>query len=190
MSMMSLVEAPETATGAAQDGGTEAGGMKFALHEGKLNGAPDAYPTPCRHSYVSGHSRHEEGTMARRPTSSWQWIAVPLICGTLGVAGCAGKPPLASLSQADLAVREAEKSTASQYAPVELQAARGQLDWARQAMNDEKYEEARRLADQALINAQLAEAKAGAEKARQAAAELQKSIEILRAELQRSPTRQ
>jgi len=69
---------------------------------------------------------------------------------------------------------------------MELQTAREHLDKAKQAMDDEEYDEARRLADQALVNAQLAEAKAGAEKSRQAAAELRRSIETLRAELQRS----
>lgn len=127
--------------------------------------------------------------MAKRLTSVWQWTSVLLVCGILGVAGCAGRPPLESLSQAELAVGEADKRTASQYAPMELQTARGQLEQARQAMNDKEYEEARRLADQALVNAQLAEAKAGAERARQAAAELQRSIETLRAELQRSSPR-
>jgi hypothetical protein len=55
-------------------------------------------------------------------------------------------------------------------------------------MDEKEYDEARRLADQALVNAQLAEAKTGAEKARQAAAELQKSIQTLRAELERTAT--
>lgn len=126
--------------------------------------------------------------MAEKLTALRQWIGVPLICGVLGMAGCAGKPPLANLSQADLAVQEADKKTASQYAPLELQTARQQLDKAKRAMDDKEYDEARRLADQALVNAQLAEAKAGAEKARQAAAELQKSIQTLRAELQRPST--
>lgn len=117
------------------------------------------------------------------------WIGVPLICGALGLVGCAGKPPLANLSQAELAVQEADKKTASQYAPLELQTAREQLEKAKRAMDDKKYDAARHLADQALVNAQLAESKAGAEKARQAAAELQRSIETLRAELQRTSTK-
>ncbi len=122
--------------------------------------------------------------MTRKLTSLRQWISVILICVALGVTSCAGKPPLATLSQAELAVEEAGKRTAAQYAPLELQTAREQLDKAKRAMNDKEYDAARRLADQALVNAQLAEAKAGAEKARQAAAELQKSIQTLRAELQ------
>jgi hypothetical protein len=118
-----------------------------------------------------------------------RWIGVPLICAALGMVGCAGKPPLANLSQAELAVQEADKKTASQYAPLELQTAREQLNRAKRAMDDKEYDTARHLADEALVNAQLAEARAGAEKARQAAAELQRSIQTLRAELQRTPTR-
>jgi hypothetical protein len=121
-------------------------------------------------------------------TSLRQWIGVALICGAVGMAGCAGTPPVATLSQAELAVQQADQKTASQYAALELRIAREQLDKAKKAMADEEYDEARRLADQALVNAQFAEAKAGAEKARQAAAELQKSIQTLRTELQRSST--
>jgi Domain of unknown function (DUF4398) len=124
--------------------------------------------------------------MSSKLTLLQQWIGVPLVCGVLGMVGCAGKPPLANLSQAELAVQEADTKTASQYAPLELRTAREQLADAKRAMDDEEYDEARRLADQALVNAQLAEARAGAEKARQAAAELQKSIQTLRAEAERS----
>jgi hypothetical protein len=124
--------------------------------------------------------------MSSKLTSLQRWIGVSLVCGVLGMAGCAGKPPLANLSQAELAVQEADTKTASQYAPLELKTAREQLAEAKRAMDDEEYDEARRLADQALVNAQLAEAKAGAEKARLAAAELQKSIQTLRTEVQRS----
>jgi hypothetical protein len=127
--------------------------------------------------------------MLRTLTSIRQWISVPLICGALVmVVGCAGKPPVETLSRADLAVQEADKKTASQYAPLELKTAREQLDQANRAMHEKEYDEARRWADQALVNAQLAEAKTGAEKARQAAAELQKSIQTLRAELERAAT--
>jgi Domain of unknown function (DUF4398) len=124
--------------------------------------------------------------MATRLAGVQQWIGVALSCGILAMSGCAGKPPLEKLSQAELAVQQADKSTASQYAPLELRIAREQLDSAKRAIDTKKYEDARRLADQALVNAQLAEAKAGAEKTRQAAAELRKSIETLRSELGRT----
>jgi uncharacterized protein (DUF3084 family) len=67
-----------------------------------------------------------------------------------------------------------------------LRTAREQLEQAKQALAEEEYDEARRLAEQALVNAQLAEARSAAEKARQAAAEIQKSIQALQSELQRS----
>jgi hypothetical protein len=54
-------------------------------------------------------------------------------------------------------------------------------------MNAKEYEQARRLAENALANAQLAEAKAEAESTQQVADELRKSIEALRAEIQRTP---
>jgi predicted S18 family serine protease len=102
------------------------------------------------------------------------------------MSGCAGKPPTDTLSQAELAVQEADSKTASQYAPLELRTAREQLEQAKRALAEEEYDEARRLAEQALVNAQLAEARSAAEKARQAAAEIQKSIQALQSELQRS----
>lgn len=124
--------------------------------------------------------------MTNRKVSLPRWMVVPCIAGVLAISGCsAGNPPLGALSKADLAIQQADKSTASQYAPLELQIARDQYASANRAMGDEEYEEARRFADQALVNAQLAEAKAAAEKSRQAAAELRQSIETLRAEIER-----
>lgn len=108
-----------------------------------------------------------------------------LLCGVVGLSGCAGKPPtatLAQLSQAELAVKQADKSKAPEYASLELFTAREQLASAQQAMNRKEYEEARRLAERALVNAQLAEAMADAAQTRQAATELRQSIEALRRE--------
>jgi acyl-CoA reductase-like NAD-dependent aldehyde dehydrogenase len=117
------------------------------------------------------------------------WAGVPLMGATLAMSGCsAGKPPVATLSQADMAIQQADKSTASQHAPLELQTARERLAKAMQAMEEKEYDAARRLAGQSLVDAQLAEAKAQAEKARQAAAELRRSIETLRTELERVST--
>jgi len=49
-------------------------------------------------------------------------------------------------------------------------------------MRKKEYTQARRLAERALVNAQLAETKAEAEQTRRAAAELRASIEALRRE--------
>ncbi len=106
-----------------------------------------------------------------------------LLCGVVGLSGCAGRPPTATLtqlSQAELAVQQADKSKAPEYASLELYTAREQLAAAQQAMNRKDYAEARRLAERAMVNAQLAEAMGEAAQARQAATELQHSVEDLR----------
>jgi predicted Holliday junction resolvase-like endonuclease len=86
------------------------------------------------------------------------------------------------LSQAELAVQEANQSKAPEYASLDLHTAREQLASAKQALDKKEYEQSRRLAERALVHAQLAEAKAEAESTRRAAAELRKSIEALRQE--------
>lgn len=116
-----------------------------------------------------------------------RWIGVGLVGCMLGLGGCsAGKAPTATLAKAGLAVDQASKSKASEYASLELQTARGHLENAKQAMQQENYEQARRQAEKALVSAQLAETKAEAASARQTAEELRKSIESLRREAGRS----
>ena len=112
-------------------------------------------------------------------------IQLFLLCGAMGLSSCAGKPPaatVAQVSQAELAVQQASKSKASEYASLELYTAREQLAGAQAAMHRKDYTQARRWAERALVNAQLAETKAEAEQARRAAAELRQSIEALRRE--------
>ena len=119
-----------------------------------------------------------------------QWSAVLLVCGAIGLSGCsAGRPPTAELAQATLAVQEADKSQAPQYAPADLNMARKELESAQQALRDKDYTKARRLAERALVNAQLAAAKAETEQTRQAAVALQRSIESLRQEAEPSAPR-
>jgi hypothetical protein len=67
-----------------------------------------------------------------------------------------------------------------------LRLAQEKLDGARAAMAEEHHERARRLAEQALVDAQLAEARAEAESARHTAGELRRSIEALRVEAARA----
>src|SRR4029450_3165048 len=121
--------------------------------------------------------------MASMKLGSW-WSGLLPVCVAVGLSGCAGKPPTATLAQADLAVQNASQTRAPQYAALELQRAREQLESAKHAIHEKEYDKARRLAENALVNARLAEAKAEAEETRQAAAALQKSIQSLRQEAQ------
>ena len=79
------------------------------------------------------------------------------VCGMVG--GCGGAPPMDTISPAEIAVNRAIEAKAGEYAPLELRQAQEKLDAARQAMNDEEYEQAHRLAEAAQEDARLAEVK-------------------------------
>lgn len=114
-------------------------------------------------------------------------VGSAFVCGALSLCGCsAARPPTAIVSQAELAVRHAEQNKASEYASQELSVARRKFDSAQRAMEAGRYKEARRLAEEALVDAQLAESKAEAESTKQTAQELHKAIESLRAEAERA----
>lgn len=114
-------------------------------------------------------------------------VAVPIVLTILSITGCTTiGPPKDSVAAADLAVREANKSKAPQYSPLELRRATDKLDEAKRAMDKEDYIRARRLAEEALVDAQLAEAKAASEDARRTASDVRQSLETLRREAQRS----
>lgn len=117
----------------------------------------------------------------------WRGI---MIAGVAGLAACASEPaPEAELGAAQVAVSQAEQANAPARASGPYQLARDKLERARDAREDGENVEARRLAEQALVDAQLAEAQARSEVARQNAAELRASIETLQDELARRAPR-
>jgi hypothetical protein len=89
------------------------------------------------------------------------------------------------VSQAELAVQEADSAQVATHAPLELRLAREKLDRAEQALSAEEYTKARRLAEQAMVDALLADARAESETTRSGARELERSIEALRVEAER-----
>lgn len=104
--------------------------------------------------------------------------------GLLGLSGCASGPlPYKEIATAQFAVNEAEGAGASRYAPVNLRNARKKLEAAERAMEKGNYEKASRLAEQAIVDAQLAEAKARTAIQRRNVKALRQSIEALRNEL-------
>jgi hypothetical protein len=119
------------------------------------------------------------------------WRGIVIGAGLVaGLAGCASDPaPEAELAAAQVAVDEAEEANAPAQASGPYELARDKLDRARDAVEDGEMVEARRLAEQALVDAQLAEAQARSEVARQNAAELRASIETLQDELARQTPR-
>ena len=119
-----------------------------------------------------------------------QWVSVSVAGVFLGLAGCSSaRPPEADIAQAELAVRQASESKAPAYAPDEFRVAQEKALGAQHAVSEEKYTRARRLAEQAVTDAQLAQARAGAVEAQKNKEEVRKTMNALQSEANR-PTAQ
>ena len=82
-----------------------------------------------------------------------------------------------------MAVSQAEP-VAARYAPEQLRIARDTLALAEQALAREEYETACMLAEQAQVDARLAHAVADSERLRLAAAEVNRSVDALKQQLE------
>lgn len=112
----------------------------------------------------------------------------PLIAGlALVLAACAspGVAPVGELASARASIAQAESAGALEAAPLELLSARDKFAKAEAAVREERFDAARRLAAQAEVEAEVAERKARSVKAQTAAAEIARSNELLRNELER-----
>jgi Domain of unknown function (DUF4398) len=108
--------------------------------------------------------------------------SVAVIALTALVACSSTPAPVGEISAAQTAVTAAEQADAAQHAPADLDRARDKLLRAQAAMQEDENEAARRLAEQALVDARLAEAKSRADVAQQNAEEVQSGIDQLRSE--------
>ncbi len=100
------------------------------------------------------------------------------------VSACATTPPDRSiLENARNAIEQAESARAEEYAPIELRYADERLASATKALDDDRPEDARRLAEQAEIEAQLALARTRAALARAELQTKQEDLEQVRADL-------
>jgi hypothetical protein len=102
-------------------------------------------------------------------------------------AGCATTPiPNEKIAVAKASLQHAEQSGAPELAPVEMSQARDKLARAEKAAADHDAQPATQLAEQANVDAQLAEATAQEKKSRKAATEFDASMQALRQETLRS----
>ena len=104
------------------------------------------------------------------------------------LAGCAGVP--APTDQVELtrnAVGRAVTADATQYAPADMKSAQDKLYAVERALGEKNFVAARTLAEQAEVDANLAERKARAAKAQQQLLNAQKGIEVLKQEMLQSP---
>ncbi|MFH1701903.1 MAG: DUF4398 domain-containing protein [Nitrospirota bacterium] len=102
-----------------------------------------------------------------------------------GIATAKDVAPLEKITTVKKAIDTARESNAIINAPLELKLAEDKLEKAKAAINEEEFEMARRLADEALIDAKLAEAKSRSERAKKLEQEMRNSIDTLRRELER-----
>ncbi len=110
----------------------------------------------------------------------------------LASVGCASvsRAPTDAFQAADIAIANAEKEEASEFAPTELIAARNKIAAARAAVERNPREaeimRARRLAEEARSDAEYASARARDGREQAVNADLQKNNDTLREELQRT----
>lgn len=117
------------------------------------------------------------------------WPCVALLM--LALAGCANDPPpKAQIAASQTALEQARMSGAAQGGTAtEFNAAQQKLERAEAAYRARDYTLAQRLASEAEVDAQLAQARTGSAKSTQALAEINASIRAMREEMQRSSSR-
>ncbi len=103
------------------------------------------------------------------------------------LAACASSPAAdEKIAVAKASLQRAETSGAPELAPVEIAVARDKLTLAEQANTAQHFVPATQLAEEANVDAQLAEATAQQQRARKAATEFDASMSALRQESLRS----
>jgi hypothetical protein len=105
-------------------------------------------------------------------------------------AGCAteGPPPVEEVTRAQSVIDQADKAGVQRFAAADLQRAHDELSEAQRANGAGKYTEARRAAESAEVDADLATARASEGAALQAAHEVVQGNDTLRQEAARGAT--
>jgi Domain of unknown function (DUF4398) len=108
--------------------------------------------------------------------------AAVMVCGL--AAGCAtqGPPPSEEVTRARTVIEQADKAGAQRYAAADLQRAHDELSNAEKANGEGKYDEARRYAESAEADGDVASARASDGEAQRAAHEVVQGNETLRQE--------
>lgn len=109
-----------------------------------------------------------------------------VVAALLAAAGCATvppEPPRVPLSEATEAISRAEQQEAAEFASLEMQMATDKLEQARTIVatdSEPQFDRARRLAEQAQLDARVAEARAAATRLQELRDQLAQTVELLR----------
>jgi hypothetical protein len=106
----------------------------------------------------------------------------------LTLVACASTPPPPDqeIQAADLAISRAEQARVANYAALELDQARSKVAAARVAVQEEDMILARQLAEESLVSAELASARAEMLSAQEINEDMQASIDTLKQEILRN----
>ena len=127
------------------------------------------------------HRNHKKGIT----TSCAIGITVLLLFFLSGCAGVDTAPVKQNLAMAESAIKDAQTDQALTHAPLEMKMAEEKLSAAKTAFENEQYQEADWLAEEALADANLAEAKARSIRTHDTVRELEQTIQIMQNEVQR-----
>jgi len=103
------------------------------------------------------------------------------------LAACATTAPTEQLTRAETTVQRAEETRDIDSAALSLRKAQDELEEAKTAMQEEDYIEARRKAERAEVDAELALFEAERARADKAAKELANTIDAMQQEMNRNP---
>lgn len=123
---------------------------------------------------------------ATRFSTASTFTASAIAC--LFLVACASTPPpTQQITAAEVSISHAEQAQVADYASPELSSAREKLTAARAAVDKKDMKSAKRLAEQAALEADLATAKLNAAKAKTVNDEMLKSTSEIKQEMQRNP---
>jgi hypothetical protein len=108
-------------------------------------------------------------------------LQISLLSGVMMVTGCASKQiaPPSTVKQAFL---NAQQADVTRFAPLDMRIAQEKIEAAQDAFRTMDYVKADRLAQEALVTVQLAEAKAAKEKLKASTSDLQDTLHVLKRE--------
>ncbi|MBK7299788.1 MAG: DUF4398 domain-containing protein [Moraxellaceae bacterium] len=111
-------------------------------------------------------------------------LQISLLSGVMMVTGCASKQIASpsTVSSAKQALLNAQQADVIRFAPLDMRIAQEKIEAAQDAFRTMDYVNADRLAQEALVTVQLAEAKAAKEKLKASTGDLQDTLHVLKRE--------